>query len=444
MNFPGQRLRGMAKLAMVLCCLALFSAPAGATDSFIAGADTSLLAYFESNHIVYRDNGQAGDALAILKKHGLNCIRLRLFTSSAAQATANPYDYINNLDYTVPLAARVKHTGLKFLLDFHYSDTWADPGHQATPSAWTNLPFVQLVGQLRAYNSNCIAAFRDAGALPDYVQVGNEITGGMLWTNGAVPGNAPGVQWPKLAQLLTAAIEGVRDAAGSSMPQIVIHIDSGANWPTTQWFFDNLIQNQHIAFDIIGLSYYPFYHGSPGDLANCLTNAALRYGKPMIVAETAFPWTNSIWSTNLYGFTGSTNGQAGYLLALVQITKNVPGNLCAGIFWWGAEYQVLDGVPEAGFNTASLFDAAGNVVPAVDVLGQSAAPVWLQSSLVGTNLNLQWPLSGAGLGLTTATNLSPAATWLPVPGAVAATGTLYKTSVPLDAVSNRFYRLQTN
>ena len=444
MNFTGSPLLGRAKLGTWLCLLLPFAVNLQAADPFIAGADTSLLPYFESNNIVYRDNGQAGDALAILKKHGLNCIRLRLFTSSPAQAAADPYDYINNLAYTVPLAVRVKSAGLKLLLDFHYSDTWADPGHQATPSAWTNLPFAQLVSQMHAYNSNCIAAFVAAGALPDYIQVGNEITGGLLWTNGAVPGNDPAIQWPKFAQLLTAAIQGIRDAAGTQMPVVIIHIDSGANWPTTQWFFDNLIQTQHVAFDIMGFSYYPFYHGSPTNLVNCLTNAAVRYGKPIFVAETAFPWTNSVWSTNLYGFSGTTNGQAAFTLALVQIVKSLPKNLGAGLFWWGAEYQELYGVPEAGFNTTSLFDADGNVLPAADVLGQSAAPLWLHSSLAGTNLNLQWPLSGTGLELTTTTSLSPSATWMPVPASVAATGTLYQTSVPLDSVTNRFFRLQTN
>jgi arabinogalactan endo-1,4-beta-galactosidase len=443
LNFAARPWCRAAGVALLVVWASFFAATASANNSFVAGADASLLSYFESNGISYQSNGQAEDALAILKSRGLNCIRLRLFTSSAAQAAADPYNYINNLAYTVPLAARVKQAGLKFMLDFHYSDTWADPGHQATPSAWTNLSFTELVAQMRSYNSNCLAAFQAAGALPDYVQVGNEITGGMLWTNGAVPGNDAALQWPKFAQLLNAAIQGIRDAAGSQMPQIVIHIDRGGDWPTTQWFFDNLIQNQHVQFDIIGESYYPFFQGSLGGLANCLTNAAQRYGKPIFVAETAFPWTNSNWTTNLYGFPGTTNGQAAYTIALVQTVKNVPHNLGAGIFWWGAEYQYLNGVNEAGYNTSSFFDAHGNVLPAAGVLGQSAAPLWLRASAAGTNISLQWPLSGAGLGLTTTTSLSPTATWVPADLPVQSTGTLYRASLPL-AGTNRFYRLQSN
>src|SRR5438105_1289035 len=102
-----------------------------AAADFISGADFSHLAFFEARGIEYRDGGQPQDGLAILRNHGVTCVRLRLFTSSAAQAQADPYNYINNLDYTVPLAVRVKNAGLKFLLDFHYSDTWADAGHQS-------------------------------------------------------------------------------------------------------------------------------------------------------------------------------------------------------------------------------------------------------------------------------------------------------------------------
>ncbi|MDW8308104.1 MAG: glycosyl hydrolase 53 family protein, partial [Verrucomicrobiales bacterium] len=119
-----------------------------AGELFLAGADFSHLRFFEDRGVVYREGSTPRDALAILTNRGINCVRLRLFTSSAAQAAADPYNYINNLDYTLPLAVRVKNAGLRLLLDFHYSDTWADPGHQRVPAAWTNLTFAQLVGQV--------------------------------------------------------------------------------------------------------------------------------------------------------------------------------------------------------------------------------------------------------------------------------------------------------
>jgi len=427
----------------MLALLAALPAAKAATD-FIAGADMSLLAYFESNHIVYRSGGHAEDALAILANRGVNCVRLRLFTSSAAQAQADPYDYINNLTYTVPLAVRVKNAGMKLALDFHYSDTWADPAHQTMPAAWTNLTFTQLVQEMRAYNSNCLAAFVAAGAPPDYVQVGNEITGGMLWPLGAVPGTNAPVQWSQLAQLMNAAIQGIHDVTSNNSPKIIVHIDRGGDWSTTEWFFDNLIQTQHVPFDIIGESYYPFWHGPLSALANCLTNAAQRYGKPVLVAETAFPWTNTYWTTNIYGLPGTTNGQVEYLVALAQTVKSGTNSLAAGLFWWGTEYQALFGVNEAGFDTASFFNPGGNVLPAAAALGQIGAPVDLTSGLAGSNLQISWPLSGAGMALTTTTSLSPASVWQSVTNLVQTNGTTFQTLVPVTGGGAHYYRLRAD
>jgi arabinogalactan endo-1,4-beta-galactosidase len=418
-----------------------------AQNNFIAGADLSLLAYFETNGIVYKSNGLTGDAIQILKNQGITCVRLRLFTSSAAQAQADPYDYINNLTYTVPLAVRVKNAGLQFLLDFHYSDTWADPSHQATPAAWLTNTFSQMVQQMYTYNSNAVATFAAAGAMPDFVQIGNEITQGMLFTNsaGATIGQVSGsynTSWSQLGQLMKAAVQGIQDAAnaaGATMPKIIVHIDRGGDWATTEWFFDNLTY-QGVPFDIIGESYYPFWHGPLSSLSNCLTNAAQRYGKPVIVAETDFPWTSS---TNIYGIPATTNGQVQYVVALAQVVKSVPNNLGAGIFWWGTEYQVPN-ANEAGFGTRSFFDGNGNVLPSANALGQIAAPTDLSVVLSGSDLMLQWPLSGAGMTLMTTTNLSAPIAWLSVTNPVQNTGTVFDVTLPMDSTQSRFYRLQSN
>jgi arabinogalactan endo-1,4-beta-galactosidase len=365
------------KLA-VLCAVAFvsFHPAAQAAAGFLAGADFSDLAFFESQGITYKEGGKVRDGIQILKDHGLNCVRLRLFTSSAAQAKSDPYNHINNTAYTVPLAARVKNAGLLLLLDFHYSDTWADCGKQAIPAAWTNPDFAGLVQQMRTYNSNTIATFAAAGAMPDYVQVGNEITAGMLWPLGKVRGNG-GESWSHLGQLMKAAIHGIRDASGAHMPKIIVHIDRGGDWPATMWFFDNL-NAQTVPFDIIGESYYPFFQGSPDSLSNCLNNAAARYGKPIIVAEDAFPWTNTCpaaWTNRLYGFHPTIAGQAGFIAALAGILKSVPNQLGAGFFYWGAEYQAVGGVNEAGYNTSSFFDFDGNVLPVADAVGRMGGPL---------------------------------------------------------------------
>jgi arabinogalactan endo-1,4-beta-galactosidase len=316
-EFQSQNSVSLLMLAKpVLSVSMLFAASVAAAADFIAGADLSHLAFLESRGVAYKDGGVTQDGLVLLKNKGLTCVRLRLFTSSAAQAQADPYNYINNLEYTLPLAVRVKNAGLQFLLDFHYSDSWADPGKQNKPSAWTNLNFTQLEQQVRIYNSNCIAAFKAAGAMPDYVQVGNEITPGMLWPDGQVSGSY-NTAWSNLGRLLKASINGVKDASGTNPPQIMIHIDRGGDWSTTQWYFDN-IQFQQVPYDIIGQSYYPWWHGSFSDLSNCLNNAVNRYGKPVVVVETAFPWANS---SDIYGIPATTNGQVQFVVGGCPMAK---------------------------------------------------------------------------------------------------------------------------
>jgi arabinogalactan endo-1,4-beta-galactosidase len=358
-----------------------FCPSARANTNFLAAADFSFLAYFESLGVEYKDGGVVTDGIQILKNHGINCVRLRLFTSSQAQAATNAYNYINNTNYTVPLAVRVKNAGLLFSLDFHYSDTWADPGHQAIPAAWSNLNFAQLVQQMYTYNSNTIATFAAAGAMPDYVQVGNEITSGMLFPYGGPLSGNGGTNWSQLGQLMKSAIQGIKDAstaAGKPMPKIIVHISSGGNWTTTGWFFDNL-EAEGVSFDIIGESYYPFYQGSLTALSACLSNAANTFDKPIIVAETAFPWTNTCptaWLNGLYvtntSYLPTESGQVSFLEAENQIVNSVPDGRAAGVFYWGGEYQAVSGVNEAGFNTASFFDAGGNLLPSLNAFVTSA------------------------------------------------------------------------
>lgn len=420
------------------------NAPAAPTNTymasdFIAGADMSHLQFFEDRGINYRVNGQAQDALAILKNRGFNCIRLRLFTSSAAQAQADAYNYTNNLAYTLPLAVRVKNAGLKFLLDFHYSDSWADPGKQTKPAAWTNLNSAQLETQLRDYNSNTIAAFNAAGAMPDFVQVGNEITGGLLWTNGQVSGSY-NAAWTNMARLMKSAINGINDAAGTNPPKIIIHIDRGGDWSTTQWYFDNVV-HQQIPFDVIGQSYYPWWHGSLEALRTCLSNTAVRYNKPVMVLETAFPRSNS---TNIFGIPASTNGQVQFVVELAKIIKSVPGGRGAGIFWWAAEFQQVSGANLAGFHQRSLFSSNGDVLPAADVFGTMTAPVSISPSLSNNLIILKWPLSGAGMALKSTTNLT-SPVWTNITNAIQNTNPIFSTTVPVDnAATSRFFRLQSN
>ena len=368
-----------------LCGLAVLLTPsvaglpaAESPAEFIAGADLSHVALYESHEKVYRDGGEKRDPFEILKSHGLNCVRLRLFTSSAEQAKRDPYNAINNLDYTVPLAVRVKKAGLRFLLDFHYSDTWADPAKQTKPTAWKELSFEQLEQRMYEYNRDAIAAFKRAGAPPDYVQVGNEITPGLVWPDGRVGGEfEKPEQWAQLGRLIKAASRGIKESAGAETPKIIIHLDRGGDWGTTQWFFDHL-REQQVEFDIIGESYYPFWHGTLDQLRDCLTHAAERYGKPVLVAETGFPWIEKEWDGKplrpLVGIAPGKEGQVRFVEELSKVVKGVPGGKGIGIFWWAAEYQPLRGTNLAGFDGRSFFDHDGNALPVMEAFGRLAQP----------------------------------------------------------------------
>jgi hypothetical protein len=163
-----------------------------------------------------------------------------------------------------------------------------------------------------------------------------------------------------------------------------------------------------------------------------------------MVCETAFPWTNSVWRTNIFGFSPTTNGQANYLVSLAKIVRSVPNGLGAGICWWGTEYQSLHGVQEAGFDTASLFDNQGNVLPAASVLGQMTAPILLTARHDPEQLHVEWPLSGAGLQLSSTTTLMSSSAWVPVTNRIQTNGATFHVILPLTNSVPHYFRLQGN
>jgi arabinogalactan endo-1,4-beta-galactosidase len=433
--------REILKLFRVHVLMVVISLPGPGAHAaeFIAGADFSHLGFFEDRGIVYKEGGGSQDALAILKRGGLNCVRLRLFTSSAEQARADAYNYTNNLEYTLPLAARVKRAGLELMLDFHYSDSWADPGKQNKPAAWAGLNFAGLEQRMYDYNSNTIAAFSAVGLCRSMCRWGTRSSAACFGRKGASEAVlTPPAQWTNFTRLVKAAIRGIKDAAGTNAPKIIIHIDRGGDWGGTQWFFDNLLQRQ-VEFDIIGESYYPWWHGSLTALRTCLNNAANKYGKPLVVIETAFPWTNS---TNIVGIPASPEGQTQFVTELAKIVKGVPNGRGVGICWWGAEYVRLQGAALAGFDRRSFFDFEGNALPVVKAVGQLAAPVRMRADFRDNALTLQWPLSGAALSLAASTNLT-LPSWARVTNTVQSTGAVFSVMLRTDEnAREQFYRLQ--
>lgn len=319
------------------------------SQNYVIGADLSFLKQAEDNGYVFKENNKSQPGLQIFKNHGYNWIRLRIFHT--------PDELPNNLTYTLALAKEAKELGYKFLLDFHYSDTWADPAKQFMPKAWEGLSHAVLVDSVFNYTKRTIAAFREASVMPDMVQIGNEIINGMMWPDGQLPEN-----WDNLAALIQAGINGVNAGSGNQpAPQIMIHIDQGGNKEKTKYFFENLL-SYGINFDIIGQSYYPWWHGRLLDLRENMIFMAETYKKPIILVEVAYCYEPTEYTKFPGPFPESPEGQKEFLDEVNQIVLSTPNNLGYGLMWWEAATADLRGI-----STRDMFDENGNALPVITV-----------------------------------------------------------------------------
>ncbi len=352
-----------------------------AGEPFLVGADFSHVGFFESRGVKYRENGEAADPFQILKRHGMNYIRLRIFTATDEQAQRDPYNFGSTEGEILTQAKRAKAAGLAVMLDFHFSDTWADGGTQRKPAAWEGLTFPELEETVQAYTRGVITRFKDAGVMPEYVQLGNETRPGMICPDGQITlqsgetrethgeFNTP-AQWEKFGCLLNAAARGVREASGDAPPRMIVHFDLGGDWEKCRWFFEN-VERQNVDFDILGLSYYPWWHGTLADLRNCLTKMTERFEKPVMLVEIGFPWDpRDSAGQPLSGIPPGPDGQVRFLREIKEIIRALPSGRVQGMLWWGAEYQHVPGVNLGGFDLRSFWDADGNLLPVADEMAK--------------------------------------------------------------------------
>jgi arabinogalactan endo-1,4-beta-galactosidase len=260
----------------------------GRTEPFILGADISWLPESEARGVKYSDGSVQKDVFEILKDHGFNYIRLRLFndpkaaSGGSAATTGAVYSGYSSqgfcdLAHTKAMALRIKAAGMRFCLDFHYSDNWADPGKQYKPHAWANATFSALTDSVREFTKYVISELQKQGTTPHSVQVGNEITSGTIWPDGR-SGN-----WANLATLLKAGIAGVK--AVDSTIKIVMHIDKGGDNAATRGWVDKALANG-VVFDILGESCYTKYQGQPSAWKSNFIDLATRYPDiSFIIAE---------------------------------------------------------------------------------------------------------------------------------------------------------------
>jgi len=336
----------------------LLSLPATAqtsSDSFIRGVDISTTPQIRNAGGFWKENNVPDNVLNIFQRNGANYVRLRLWHT--------PSNGYCGLDSTLAFAREIKAKGFKFLLDIHYSDWWADPGKQTKPAAWANLSFSVLTDSIRAYTRKVFDAMKQQNTVPDMVQIGNEITGGMLWPDGKISVGG----WGNFTTLLKAGIQGVKDVDTSV--KIMIHIDRGGDNASCRWFFDNL-KSYGVTFDVIGLSYYPWWHGSLSSMQNNLNDLATRYGKDLVIVETAYPWTTSYLNDGVNnvgfdptklppGYPVTPQGQRDFLTYLIRAIRSTTNGKGIGFFYWEPAYISYPPVGSAWENFAT-FDFTEN------------------------------------------------------------------------------------
>jgi arabinogalactan endo-1,4-beta-galactosidase len=258
---------------------------------------------------------------------------LRVFVDPAAKKGYSKKGYCD-LAHTLIMARRIKAAGMKFLLDFHYSDTWADPASQTKPAAWAELHGKELQKAVYDHTKQVVAALKKQDTLPDMVQIGNEISNGMLWPDGQVWKSK---DWDGFCGLLRAGVAGVKDVDAS--PKIMIHLAWGGQNPESRAFFDKVIA-RGVPFDVIGQSYYPKWHGTLGDLKANLTDLAGRYRQDVVVVEYSVPNVREI----------------------NDIVHGIPGGKGLGAFIW----------EPTGWEGPALFDDKGKTKPAIDLYPKMA------------------------------------------------------------------------
>jgi arabinogalactan endo-1,4-beta-galactosidase len=375
----------------------------------VLGADISMLKQLVDHGAVYTRNGIPSPPLTLLKESGFSCARLRLFHTPSGVGAQ-----VNDLAYTRDLAMRCVEAGLDVMLCLHYSDTWADPGKQHVPKAWRGMDFKRLVLAVYEYTRHVVADLSEHGCTPKIVQIGNEITPGLLWDHGRISHahqtNDPGWSeadfakessaWRRFSNLLKAGVRGVRHGS-KGRSDIMLHIDQGGNHRAAGAFFE-AIQAWDVPFDAIGLSYYPFWHGSIADLKQTIQRLRDTFSKRLYVVETAFPYKShaaysdspdraadaasfGIPPTRPVSYPISPEGQRRFVADLLKLLRHDDVPSLDGLFYWAPEWVPLETYnDEPDASTCwprALFDETGEALPALDEFARFTAKASRLTSL---------------------------------------------------------------
>ena len=359
------------------------------STDFIKGADVSIMPELERNGTKFYDNGIEQDGLTILKNHGVNWIRVRIWNNPYVVGPEGVGGGNTDEAKAIEMAKRAKALGMKVLVDFHYSDFWVDPGQQKKPDAWKNDSGDKLVDDVYAYTAKVMQDFNAQGVTPDMVQVGNELNNGMLWPEAQLTEDNPN-GYKFLAKLLNAGLQAVHDNDKDNKVKTMIHL-AGVDVNLYHTFFDNLIvKNKVNDFDIIGMSFYPFWHGTMDDLKNTMNDVSAKYNKDVIAVETAFGYTledadfeKNNFGTNeekVSGYKATVQGQARGLRDVMATVGSVNDNRGLGIFYWAPDWVINEKVGWKsngggnGWDNLTLFDTKGNALESMDTFNLVSDP----------------------------------------------------------------------
>ena len=358
-------------------------------DEYIKGADVSTLIEEEEHGAKYFDHGDEGDLLSILKAYGFNWVRIRLWNDPYSEDGTAYGAGTNDIDKFIKIGRRAKAIGLKVLLCLHYSDFWADPGKQNVPKKWRGYSVSELTAAVHDYTLDSLRKLRSEGAGPDMIAVGNEVTNGLLWPYGKKPA------FDNIASFISSGVRACREY-DPSVP-VMIHLDNGGNNPMYIEWFDNYFQSGE-DIDVIGLSYYPFWHGNMASLEYNLRDMEKRYGKQTVVAEVSTGFTMEDYAayeqlspSERKGYATSDalvekaeypmteEGQCDFMAEFMRISSAGPLN--KGFFYWEPGWIPVPGVGWAtdaalkytgekgpGGNewaNQALFDYEGHALPAL-------------------------------------------------------------------------------
>jgi arabinogalactan endo-1,4-beta-galactosidase len=360
------------------------------------GMDVSTLEETERLGGKFYENGKEAPLFDILKRHAVTSIRLRLWNDPFNENGENHGAGVCDIETVLRAARRAVKYGMNWMLDFHYSDFWADPSRQLIPKAWRAFTAEQLENAVYEYTKETLARCKNEGIYPCYAQIGNEITNGMLWPAGKVDYDKAGgpVSYGNMARLLKAGVTAARE---SGNVKIILHLERSCdNARYRQWF--DAVTRAGVDFDIIGVSYYPHWHGTIQALKDNLEDISERYDKDIMVVETAYPFTDRHYAdipgvslvindrvTSLPPYPHTVEGQSRFLRDLVKMVKSV--RRCKGLYYWEPGWLPVDGSTwstvsarlymgeehKAGGNewaNQCLFDYEGNLLPAINELDE--------------------------------------------------------------------------